>query len=617
MMGLTRFHRTTGRAAVLLAVICIALPASVRADKIYYKNGKFIQGIIQEEYPTRVELLFEGRLLSIPRTRIDRIEYETREENLQSMLAKVADALRREEPAEARKHIEAARELDRSGQFAAELNDYEQEVIQLETHGTAEQRRAEAERLLQQARDQIDRIQIDAGLEYLLQALETDPTLRPAHDLMARQLREMIPPPVDLAIDYFSDFVALDEMKANHPFVSFAPAALVELRKRHADAETEERILETTRRIRKVTRLFEEHPDWSYEASGAQMSVVNRGFDGVIEAQIEDDLDDGDFETALYRIRAWEEIDADAPQLPRFFVRAWIGLGDFEQAKNAMAQMIDGPAPPEWAKLSQNALTNYETALDALKWGQDRQAEGLLATLLSLKGQLLPEVYQLIARTKFKYDEPKITQLTQQGDPSGAADVALRAFVYSVNPEHIVEARNSFTDLAPAISFKPSFVWNLDGIDIPLRDVSLDIIKTKFGSEYGLRFSDISPFAMEIRIDNFTYNGTGEDLLAQIDNENAYTVDIYQSDDTVVEMEIHITVSHPVAPELFTVDIVQPDLPDGASYGREDEVYGTVYFDLLQHSSIENFLEDDFLKYLPERMNDVYGELDLPEKSED
>lgn len=617
MMGLKHLHGKAGHLALLVTILLTAAPGIVRADKIFYKNGKFIQGIIQEEFPTRVELLFEGRLLSIPRTRIESIEYESREENLESMMAKVAEALRREEPDEARKHIDSARKLDSAGEFAAELDQYEQEVDRLETHGTAEQRRAAAENLLAQAREQIDRIQIDRGLELLLESLETDPTYQPAHDLMAKQLREMIPPPVDLAIDYFADFVDPEQMKANHPFVSFAPAALVELRKRYADVSKEEVIAETTRRIRKVTRLLEEHPDWNYEASAAQMSVINRGFEGIVESQIDQDLRDGDFEEALFRIEAWEEVEPGSSQLPKLYVRAWIGLEEFDKAKNTMAQLIEEPAAPEWAKLSHNALTNYETALDALEWGQERQAEGLLATLLSLKGQLLPEVYQLIARTKFENDEPQISRLAQQGDPSGAADVALRAYVYSVDPGHIVTARSAFTDLVPLISFKPSFVWNLDGIDIPLHDVSLDIIKTRFGSEYGLRFSDISPFAMEIRIVNFTYNGTGEDLLAQIDNSNAYTVDIYQSDDAIVEMQIGITVSHPVAPELFVVDVDQPPLPSGASLGREDEVFGTVYFDLLQHSSIDTFLEDDFIKYLPERMNELYSEIELPEKSDD
>lgn len=614
MLGLKYVHGIPGRMAVLLTLVLIAMPGVVRADKIFYKNGKFIQGIVQEEFPTRVELIFEGRVLSIPRSRIESIEYESREENLQSMMAKVAEALRREEPEEARKHIESARELDGSGEFAAELDQYEQEVERLETHGTAEQRRAAAERLLAQAREQIDRIQIDRGLELLLESLATDPTYQPAHDLMAKQLREMIPPPIDLAIEYFARFVDPEQMKANHPFVSFAPAAIVELRKRHAAASTQEAIGESTRRIRKVMSLLEEHPDWNYEASAAQMSVISRGFDGIVESQIDSDLRGGEFEEALFRIEAWEEVDPEAPPLSKLFVRAWIGLEEFDKAKSVMAQMIEEPAAPEWAKLSYNALTNYETALDALQWGQERQAEGLMATLLSLRGQMLPEVYQLIARTKFESDEPQISRLTQQGDPTGAADVALRAYVYTVDPEHVLTARNAFLDLVPLLSFKPNFIWNLDGIDIPLRDVSLDIIRTKFGSEYGLRFSDISPFAMEIRIVNFTYNGTGEDLLAQIDNSNAYSVDIYQSDDAIVEMRIEITVSHPVAPELFKVDLEQPSLPSDAGLAREDEVFGTVYYDLLQHSSIESFLENDFIKYLPERMNDVYGEIELPEK---
>src|SRR5690606_30511 len=105
--------------------------------------------------------------------------------------------------------------------------------------------------------------------------------------------------------------------------------------------------------------------------------------------------------------------------------------------------------------------------------------------------------------------------------------------------------------------------------------------------------------------------------LTKINDDNAYTVDIYDADDAVVDMEIHVTISHPAAPELFTIHIEKPELPTGIKYGRNDDVFGRVYFDLLQHSSIDNFLQDDFLKYLPEEMENVYDALKLPDKTED
>ena len=49
-----------GIAAVLLAG-CLMLPAvGIHADKIVYKNNREIEGIIQEEYPTRVKFLQGG-----------------------------------------------------------------------------------------------------------------------------------------------------------------------------------------------------------------------------------------------------------------------------------------------------------------------------------------------------------------------------------------------------------------------------------------------------------------------------------------------------------------------------------------------------------------------------
>lgn len=619
MMGCSGvWKRRSGWTAGAVLALCALVPSTARADKIFYKNGKFIQGIVKEEYPTRVEIFFEGRVLSIPRTRIETIEYESSDDNLKSIMAKIADALEREEAAEARTHLEAARALDTGGKFAQEIKGFETEIERLATHGTAEQRRAASEKYLAQAREQFDRIQIDKGIEFLLSSLATDPTYQPAHDLMARQLQEMIPPPVDLAIEYFADFVDLEQIKANHPFVSFAPASMVELSRRLSEATTEEALDKNTRRLFKLSRMIEAHPDWNYQASAAQQAYIDRGFTGLIEERLDADLKKGNYETALLRAQAWADVQPDAPDLERYYIRAWVGMADFERANTAMEALIEDPLAPEWAKLSFNALANYQTALDALKWGQDRQAEGLLATLLTLKGQLLPEVYQLIAKTKFEYDEPQIDAMLQRGDPSGAADIALRAFVYSVEPGMILKARNSFTELAPLLAFKPTFVWIVDGIEIPLHKDSLDIIKTHLGSLYGLRFSDISPFNMEIRLVSFTFDGTGEELLAQINDEKAYTVDIYEADDNVVEIELHISVSHPVAPDLYALNIEKPELPSGIKYGRKDDVLGTVFFPLLQHSSIDSWLQDDFPKYLPEdRMKAVYGDLKLPDKSEE
>lgn len=615
MMNLTLYRRCSGfaPAAVLLAIF-LAPAAPARADKIVYKNGKFIQGIVQEQYPTRIEVLFEGRVLSIPRSRIESIEIESNQQNLESIMSKATEAIQRGEAAEAKKHIEAARVLDKEKKFDSEIRAMEEEIGRLASHGTAEQRRAAAEKLLNQAHQEFDRIQIDKGLEFLLKSLETDPTYQAAHDEMAKQLVEMIPPPVNLAIEYFSNYVDAAQMKSNHPFVSFTPAALVELRKRLRDGTTAETISRDTNRVYKLTQLIEKHPDWNFNPTPAQQSLLQKGFDGIVLGQIESDLSKGKYETALLRTDAWKQVEPDAAPLSELSVRAWVGMADYEKANKAMEALMESPAPPDWAKLSFNALTNYQTAVDAMKWGQDREAEGLLGTLLSLKGQLLPEVYQLIARTKFKYDEPRILSLAQRGDPSGAADLALRAYDYAVEESMIAKAKQSFLDLAPALAFKPTFVWNLDGIDIPLHTESTDIIKTVFGSQYNLRFSDISPFAMEIRLTNATYNGSGEDLLAQIQDEKAYTIDIYTSDDVIVEMEIAIKVSHPVAPELFSVTVSQPELVAETKFGRTDDVFGRVYFDLLQHSSVDSFLQNEFTKYLPATMADVYGALQLPEK---
>jgi hypothetical protein len=160
----------TGLPALLLWLFTGIFPHPAHADRIYYHQRQVHPGHHPGRIPfPRVEILFEGRVLSVPRSRIESIEYESSEENLAAVMKRVAEALQREDPAEAR---EAYRSRARTGYGRPSppiSRRYEEEIRRLSTHGTSEQRRANAERLLNQALEEFDRIQLERGLEFLLQ----------------------------------------------------------------------------------------------------------------------------------------------------------------------------------------------------------------------------------------------------------------------------------------------------------------------------------------------------------------------------------------------------------------------------------------------------------------
>ena len=43
---------------------------AARADRVLFHTGKAIEGVVQEEFPTRIKFLYQGRSIVIPRDRI-------------------------------------------------------------------------------------------------------------------------------------------------------------------------------------------------------------------------------------------------------------------------------------------------------------------------------------------------------------------------------------------------------------------------------------------------------------------------------------------------------------------------------------------------------------------
>jgi hypothetical protein len=319
---------------------------------------------------------------------------------------------------------------------------------------------------------------------------------------------------------------------------------------------------------------------------------MSTGFEGIVTEMIEEDLRRGRYETALLRTARHGERSSPMPRTsPATWFAPTSASADFEEANRIMESIARIPLAPRLGRLSFNALTNYQTALDAMKWGQDRQAEGLLGTLLTLKGQLLPEVYQLIARTKFKYDEPRILTLAQRGDTVGAADIAIRVYDYAIEESMIAQARKAFrTSSHRSPSNPPSSGTSTASISPsttfpPTSSAPSSAANTTSASATSAPSPSMSA---SIRLPS---TEPAKNLLIRSATIGPSTVDIYESDDHVVDMRIRSGPIIPSRPSSSPSTSNSPNCPRASASDATTPKLGVVYFDLIQHISIDEFLQ--------------------------
>ena len=71
--------------------MAFAIPS--QADRLFYKSGQVLEGLVQEQYPSRIKFLYRDQSITIPRSRIERIELESVSEAIQAFLTSAAAAI--------------------------------------------------------------------------------------------------------------------------------------------------------------------------------------------------------------------------------------------------------------------------------------------------------------------------------------------------------------------------------------------------------------------------------------------------------------------------------------------------------------------------------------------
>ena len=600
----------------LIAAVWLSLAWTAIADRVYFKNTReIIEGIIQEEYPTRIRFLHQGQVIIIPRSRIERLERESTPENIEAMLKEVETAVAQGEADLAQRLLEKIKELTAvdPARFEPAVKAAEEKIARVRAEGQQAARRIQAEENLEQARAHFDRIENERGVQFLLAALRIDPDFEEAHQAMGRYMRQNYPPPLSMAVDYFSDMVDPKKLPPDHPIVDLLPRLFTELRQRLQDAGEPDAMAFNTRRLEKVTQAFELHPEWAAKASETEKALINLGAGGIIRRQVVEDLRNGDFAAGLRRLEAWKSPEQD-PEAARLYARAWVGLEDLAKARSALETLRGRTADEDWVTRNINAVELFETAREHRAQGRHQDARQLLQRLFDLREGLLPELAGQVAAGKVGYDLAQLQSLEAAGDAAGAAALAVQINAYAPERDARRQAQQAFQRLAPQIAYRLNLLWRVDGVEIPLHDESFNLVREAFAKNYNLRFNAESPFELNVQVDHGTRGRSGSRLLEAAQQPNAWELDQFNPDDSVNEMRVRIAVATPGEDRPFyEVETRNPGRADNTVLART-EAGMTIYLDITQLNMVDNFWEADFTRYLPRELSSLGSRLRLRER---
>lgn len=602
-------NRHAHRAGVLLAlaVLLAFAPATASADKVFYKNGKVIEGIVEKEYEQRIEFLFQGRIIVIPRERIDRIERGEGMENLDLLMQKLREAIDGEDTSQAKALLGQAAELAPPGAYTDRLNELKKDLERLETMGSAVERRKRAETLLAQASERFDRIENKEGIELLFRALTQDPQFDAAHELMARYMKEQTVHNLPVESAYFERFVDPETVKFNHPIILQLPEIFVDEVQHLQNADEPEQIELRVRRLDKITEAMKVHPDWLARAGENQRKLLDLGSVGIVAREAEKLFAEGEYRKAEMYVKALGD-PTGRPAVAELYTRVYIGSGRLEEAIALLQKSKEeGGAMAARADEYVNVLQLYGQVKQAEEKGENREARSLLQRIFEQRDRYRdsPEIYRLVADAKASYDVTAMDTLAGAGEVAQAADLAAQVAEYSVDPKMRAQAIETFAKLAPQLPFRLEPKWILDGLDLPCPPRSAELMKVFLTSGGGMKFDDASPFTLEVKLRQGTEGEGGKALAvsAGLDTSQMFASGVRV---LVLKLGIDFAVVHKTTgATIYQLSRDFTALADDIRAGREaigDTRHQTglvVFSDLGSIEDLDRFIEADFPRYLP------------------
>jgi len=605
----------------MLILVLLALPLTkVVADKVYLKDGKSLDGIVEAEYPTRIKFNFQGRGMFIERSRIDRIEKSDNSKNADMLIIKAEDALAAGNGNEAVGIlIELGKIENLTPEQKAAVDEMTPRAASMAEMGTPEERREKSLVLVKQAAEHFDKIETREAIEALFKALELDPTSPEGHAEMSR-LFDTPSPDLNLAASYFGKYVDAEKLDGEHKVIPLLPKVFEAEAVRMQEATDPAAIESHIRCLQKLNAAFEVRPAWVLPATEAQKALIAKGSFGIVTLKVDQALEKENYPEALIRLQALGG-EKDRPELTNLYTSVYMGLGEFDKARALLEFSKTQAADPASVDRVLNALNIYTTAMDAQAREEHKEARQAFDLLFEQQAEIPREILSLVAKAKVGYDITLLESREAEENYQEAANVAVLINSYSRDKNALQLASDVFSRVAPHLTFKPVVTWIVDEVEIPLSPEWTDIVKNDLTNRFEIHFDDASSFALNVRIIQESFNAAGPKILEATNNPDAYTIDYLTQDTSIVKMTLEFVISHPSNPELTRMKHEVTGLSKATIQAREtagadlrhqkDKI---VYLDLTSVSEFGSFLSEELGNYYPPELAVMAGQIKLRPK---
>lgn len=534
---------------VLLA--CLVLAQAAWADKIVLDNNRTVEGVIQSKNDFYININVRGTLVPIPRERIREIVVMKPNENIRFLLDRTTEAVGKSKASAARAQLEQAKAINTTDStLRDEIAKLDRKVIDLErSGGNPDERRHRAQDLLRRANEAYDRIQNEVGNDLLIEALRTDPTYEPAHQIIDQKLNiGGSRPDLMLAAEYFAEALWPDNMKADSVVVPLLPKMYVELTNRFGDTIDLERANRYYDLLNLLSQAFAAHPEWVGN-DPEEKRVVEMPFNDLMADLVGRELGKSQYQLALDKLNIWTQ-PGKLGAADVLFARAYIGQKRYDEALKlleAVASSSSGSAQLQVQAKAAKRLVDAEASSEA---GKTDEAITTLETIFYSSEQMLPEIRNAVGLRLAELKESKLKTGTSP-NPWMPAEVA--ALNLKFNTEQSGREAG-FASLRKALAYIPwhlDAVWSVNGTTMNVPTQLNDALVNTLSLPMAIQFSPNSPFNLRVQIDLGMSDADAQTFVQSMETGNKAN---FPKPVTVNAIKISVEASYPALPPMLSTE---------------------------------------------------------------
>lgn len=491
--------RMARRLALPLIVAAMLAPAA-HADRIVLDNKRTLEGVIQSQNEFYININVSGTLVPVPRKRIKEFVIQKPNENVRLLLEKASEAIQRNEASLARSALEQARAINTNDQkLRDEISKADRKVIDLErSGGTPEERRRRAQDLLREANDAYDRVQVDIGNEKLIEALRTDPTYEPAHQLIDQKMNQGNRPNLMLAAEYFANALTPDSIKADNPVVPLLPKIYVDLAQRFGETMDIEKANRYYDLLNQVSAAFAAHPDWTGD-DPAEKLVVNMPFNELLADLIGKSLNQRQYQLAMDKLRIWTPPSRIA-EANLLYARGYVGQKHYAEAEKLLGQIASESPGSNQLQVQAKAAKRLVEAQQSAEAGKIDPAIATLETVFYSSEQMIPEINEAVGQMLAEFKASKL-KAGLSPNPWLPAEVAALNLRFGANQRTREDAYSELRGLIAYVPWRLNAVWMVNGKAMNVPTAVNGALCNALSGPMNIQFNNNSPFVLRMQID--------------------------------------------------------------------------------------------------------------------